>query len=486
MKLKELLCGIAYNLNGTDPETEISVPVTDSRRAKKDSLFICIDGTKRRGTDYLKNAKDNGAVACVISEASAKRSELSISCITVPDTRVASAVIWNNYYNRPAEKMRLYGITGTCGKTTTAGILMGILNSAGRKTGLIGTSGVFSGGRKLEIQGSETGDIAAAMTTPDPEYLYGALAEMRENGVTDAVIEVSSHAIYQKKTEPLSFFCGVFTNLSAEHLDLHGDMESYFAVKKSFLDKCQILIYNRDDRYGKRFYPIGYSYGLTNAENVIEHDGYMEFDFVAEEEKIRILSHNIGEFNIYNILAAITCARAAGVSPADISNGIFNAPPLSGRMERVTPKDCPVTVYIDYAHTPAAMEAVLSQLKKTNAENLTVLFGCGGDRDREKRHLMGETASRYAKRIIVTSDNPRWEDPENIIKEILTGIPEGTDVTVIKDRREAILYAVKTSVKGETIALLGKGHENYEIVEDRKIPFSEKEILHQALGFVNG
>lgn len=473
MKLSDLLCGIDHSLLGVSPDTEISVPVSDSRLACRNCLFLCIDGTKRNGKGYIKEAVSRGAAACVCEEP-----VKGVPSVTVSDVRSALSAVWNNFYGSPAKNMRLYGITGTNGKTSTSYFLKSILEASGRKTGLIGTSGCFAGDEEIELPGSEVSDYPAAMTTPDPGYLYRALAIMKERGVTDTVIEVSSHGIYHKRISALDFFCGVFTNLTPEHLDLHGDMETYFSVKKSFLDNCQIKIYNRDDKYGRRFYPMLYSYGITDTENVRRCGDETAYVLKCGREKIRITSCIPGDFTLYNTMAAAKCAAAAGICAAHIANGIGKVKSIPGRMEKVVSEDVAgFSVIIDFAHTPAAFENVLKSLKKTNAEKLTVLFGCGGDRDPAKRAPMGEIAARYADRIIVTDDNPRWEDHLKIIEDILKGIPKGKNVTVIPSRRDAVIYALETAKAGETVLLCGKGQENCEIIKGKKIPFSEKQII---------
>lgn len=478
MKLSILLEGVEHTLWKIDGDTEISLPVSDSREAVRNSLFICINGTHRRGTDYVKEAMRRGAAACV------SESELpsDIPCVLVDNVRRATAFIWNNYYGRPADSLRLFGVTGTCGKTSTALFLKSILEASGRKTGLIGTLGCFAGDEKIETESSEVPDIAAAMTTPDPRYLYGALRRMRDSGCEDAVIEVSSHSVYQHKIDALSFFGGIFTNLSPEHLDLHGNMEEYFRVKKSFFDKCKLKVYNRDDPYCRRFYPTVYNFGLSDGENTVISAKKTEYLLNCGEEKIKIETGVTGSFTVYNTMAAATCAYAAGISPSHIKEGIYNVSSIPGRMERaVSPEDFGFGVYIDFAHTPVALKEALSGLSEMKPSRLTVLFGCGGDRDREKRAPMGEIAAEYADRVIVTSDNCRNEDRNSIIDDILRGVPHRSGIAVIPERKEAIAYALESVIEGELILLAGKGQEEYEIIGDEKIPFSEKKIIAELL-----
>ena len=310
-RLSELLAGTDYTLSGVTPDVKISIPVSDSREAVANSLFICINGTRRNGENYAGDAVSAGAVAC-ISERILPR----LPCAAVPDVRCAAAHIWNNYYNHPSENMRLFGITGTSGKTSTSFFLKSILEHSGRKTGLIGSCGCYIGQRRLNIPGGETADIPAQMTTPDPKWLYGALSEMRNEGVTDAVIEVSSHAVYQHKTDALRFDYGIYTNLSPEHLDLHRDMDSYFAVKKTFLDNCDTVIYNRDDAYSDRFGKEKcYGYGADNAKAVRCDLSGVAYTLKYKDKTVCISTPVSGSFNLYNTMAAAAAAMCAGVVP---------------------------------------------------------------------------------------------------------------------------------------------------------------------------
>lgn len=476
MFLSELLEGLEYSTSGVEAEdTKISIPVTDSREAVKDCLFICLDGTRYSGESFAPEAVQRGAAACV-----AKSPIDGILTVCVADTRFAAAVIWNNYYSRPARDMRIFGITGTNGKTSTAVFLESILKADGRKTGIIGTLGCSSEGKVIECRGAEVSDIPAAMTTPDPKYLYGVLFEMRKMGVTDVVMEVSSHSLLQKKVAPLEFEVGIFTNLSPEHLDCHGDMETYFKVKSTLFCKCRKAVFNGDDEYGKRL--CGRHVSASLAKDVNTENG-CRYTLDIDKKSIPVHTSVRGAFTLYNTMLAAAAAIDAGVGDDAVTRGIAAVNNVCGRMERIVKsEEYGFDVFIDYAHTPRAIEAVLSGFAGRRGR-LVALFGCGGDRDREKRPLMGKAAVRFADRVIITSDNPRSEDTFAIIKDITDGLtPEDMGrCTVIPLRRDAVRYAVKTAVTGDIIVLLGKGHETWETVKNTKAYFSERDIVAEAL-----
>ena len=476
MKLSEILSGLEYTLSGVGEDTEISMPVTDSREAAKGSLFICIDGSRRCGADFAADAVKNGAAACAVQKNRAEKLS-GLPTVTVEDARLCAAAAWNNYFGRPGESMRLYGITGTNGKTSTAAFLEAILRCGGRKTGSIGTLGCFAGGEKIERRGAEVSDIPASMTTPDPKYLYEELRLMKDAGVTDAVMEVSSHALLQKKTAPLRFEWGIFTNLSPEHLDCHKTMENYFRAKASLFDNCRHSLLNSDDPWAARLSGIRAGTYLTDKVKC-SSDG-VSYTLNYAGMSLHISTCVAGSFTVYNTMLAAVCALEAGIAPCAVEEGIASVRAVRGRMEKIADRSVyGFDVLIDYAHTPGAMEASLSGLR--GCGRLTAVFGCGGDRDREKRPEMGRIAHRLCDRVIVTSDNPRTEDRLAIIEDIKKGIPDGGCV-VIPDRADAICYALETAAAGETVILMGKGHEDWETDAAGKKPFSERDICRRVL-----
>lgn len=477
MKLCDLLTGLGYKLSDISPDTEIETPATDSRLCSDNSLFIAINGTRRSGEDHITEALSNGAAAVVC-----ERRMKNVPCITVPDTRRAAALIWNNYFGNPARDMCLVGITGTNGKTSTSIFLKNILSASGRKTGLIGTLGAFVGEEKLSSSLGEVSDIAAAMTTPDPKYLYGALAKMKERGVNTVVMEVSSHSVLQKRIDALNFSLGIFTNLSPEHLDCHGNTEEYFRIKATFLGGCRKTAVNGDDPFGKRLSGIRYS--LSDTERVSLSDKETSYILNYCGRKIEIKTPVCGRFTVYNTLAAAYAALLVGVDDKYITEGIGKTKAIPGRMELIADKEkYGFSVYIDYAHTPTALFEVLSSLKKIkNNGRLIVVFGCGGDRDPKKRPEMGKIAATLADWVVVTSDNPRNERQMSIIDGILQGVPSGYDrITVAPMRRDAICTALEFARENDVILLAGKGHEGYEIIGNQMYDFSERQIVSELL-----
>ena len=477
MQLTKLLEGLEFTACGAPLDRDISCPATDSRSVGPDGLFICLRGTKRDGHRYAVEAVLRGAAACVCD------TYLSgIPCILVKDTRHAAAVIWNNYYGNPGHALRLVGITGTNGKTSTLSFLASILSTAGVRTGTIGTLGYRLNGKQISWEGAENPDIPAAMTTPDPRYLYGMLAYMREHGAQTVVMETSSHSLAQHKTDPLCFDVGIFTNLSPEHLDYHKDMEAYFQAKASLFDKCKISVINGDDPYGRRI--RGIHVGLYMAKNRRVRPEGVAYQLCYRGRTFPIRSRIAGTFTIYNTMFSAVAAIEMGAAPGDIIRGIANVAGICGRMERVVrAADVGFDVYIDYAHTPGALRAALEGLRQAvpRGGRLTVVFGCGGDRDPGKRPVMGAIASELCDRVIVTSDNARTENKNAIIQDILSGMELRPSDTVIPDRKEAIVYALETAMPGEIVLLAGKGHEDYETGPTGKQPFSEREIVSKTV-----
>lgn len=453
MKLGELLADLECQLFDVDETEEITSICSDSRLATEKGIFVCIKGSERDGHDFARHAAARGSV--ILSEKPIDGAR----CVVVRDTRLANSYINSNFYGRPQKGMRMIAVTGTNGKTSVCAYLRAILRCSGIKTGIMGTLGIMAEDEVLEIRESETEDIPAAMTTPDPACIYKALYEMKNRGIEAVVMEASSHAIAQKKLDPIEFEVGGFTNLSSEHLDFHGSMEEYFKTKASLFERCRLAVVNRDDEFGKRLLEM-----YPESVGVSAPSG-MNFDFTLQ-----------------NTVLAAEIARRMGIDDIYIKNGIENIKSIPGRMEQILSlQDAGFDAYIDYAHTPYAMETVLRSLcRRAVGRRITVVFGCGGDRDKSKRAEMGRVASMYADRVIVTSDNPRREDPMAIIGDILSGISCMDNVECISNRRDAITKAVESAEYGDILLLLGKGHEQYEIDRGGKHPFSESAILREC------
>lgn len=488
MRLSALLreAGMPACAGGADPE--ITGIASDSRRVRAGDLFVCIRGLHHDGHAYLHEVAAAGAAAAVVSEGCPGKSDIPV--IRTADTRSALAQLWDAFLGHPAREMRLVAVTGTNGKTSVSRMLCAILQEAGERTGLIGTVGCRSGDRPLAAAPE---DPLANMTTPDPADLYRMLAEMRADGVTTAVMEATSHALALGKLAPLHFAAGIFTNLTPEHLDFHGTMENYLAAKLKLFAACDIGIVNRDDPAGAAVEAACTGRAVSCAQREAADYSAREIRFRGDagvgylletpEGAFRVESPIPGRFTLENSLLAAACARELGIPPHVIQCALVRLSGIPGRMERVAlPGHLPFAVYIDYAHTPDALEKLLRTARELRRDGgrVVLLFGCGGDRDPSKRKPMGRIAAEMADLVILTSDNSRGEDPEAILREILRGMDRERPHTVIPNRAEAIAYAVETAREGDIILLAGKGHEQYEITRRGRMPFDEAALVRRA------
>lgn len=482
MKLSELFRGTdVLEYNGCE-ELEITGVTGDSRGDIRDGYaFLCISGTKFDGHDYINAAAERGATVA-ITEKIPENSK--IPYVLVKDTRLAASYIFANYFGNPEKKLKMIGVTGTNGKTSSVFMLRHILEDAGHSCGIIGTILCAWNGKEVDL----------GMTTPDPERLFGLLAKMYSDGVEYVIMEVSSHSLALGRVAPIKYKAAIYTNLTQDHLDFHKTMEEYARAKEILFRQSELGIFNTDNEYVKAAAEKSLCRSVTftvsgekadyKAENVDKSMNGVSYSIYKNGEKVIDVTSVIpGIISVYNTMGAVICALELGVGADKIRQGVKELSGVPGRMEKVTPSDCPFTAIIDYAHTPDALENVSNIIRSSKRpdQTLTVLFGCGGDRDRTKRPKMGEIATRLADKIIITSDNSRSEDPEKIIQDILAGIHKDANYTVIVDRREAIAYAVENAADGEIILIAGKGHENYEIKKDGKHPFSEKDEVAKAL-----
>lgn len=503
MKLCDLLSGITVKEYGVSSDTEIIQISSDSRSILGGGLFICVEGTSRNGHDFIGDALSKGAAAVVVSD----REKLTegVPYVLVDNTRLAEAYIWNNWYGDPAASMRTIAVTGTNGKTSTVFMIREILKRAGEKVGIITTVRAMADEETLgTFGGSSVTDAAGAMTTPDPEFLYGTIRMMKEKAVTVLVFEASSHALFQHKTDPLHIDCAVFTNLSEEHLDFHGTMDNYFKAKLRLAEAAENLVVNADDEYmfrirdmyGERKRVITCSADIRSLRHLsadvsalrqkpISLDG-SDYIYFSKDAVFRLICPVPGEFTVQNSLLAASAAMVLSANAEHVKNALAELRSIDGRLEQIDLEQFGVTfkVFVDYAHTPAALESLLLSMRKLRhrGQRITLLFGCGGDRDRSKRRKMGAIASRLADFVIITSDNSRLEDPDEIIAEIVSGIDLEKSHAVIKSRREAIIYAVREARDDDIIILAGKGHEKYEIDSKGKRPFDEAAIVVEAVG----
>jgi UDP-N-acetylmuramoyl-L-alanyl-D-glutamate--2,6-diaminopimelate ligase len=483
MRLDMLAEGLRHNLTGDPAGTEIRGLSRDSRTISEGELFFAIKGEHFDGNEFIDEVIKKGASAVVYE--SPPPSELTVPYLQVEDINLAMAWMADRFYGHPSGRLQVTGVTGTNGKTTITYILDHILRLAGKKTGVIGTIRYKIGDNQLK----------AVMTTPDALDFQRLLSDMVNEGVTHVVSEVSSHSLSLRRIDFTDFHTSVFTNLTRDHLDFHGDMEDYYTAKRRlFLELAgSAAIINTDDPYGKRLlselrssrpelsiltYGLGADADLR-AEEIDESFDGLRFNLLYSGRSTRIKTGLIGQTNLYNILAAVGAAVKLGIGWQKVIEGVKTFEGVEGRMEPLRPvKD--LLVIIDYAHTPDALAKVIQTLRRLTENRIITVFGCGGDRDRGKRPLMGDISERLSDMTIITSDNPRGEDPEDIIKDVVGGIGEG-EYIVEPDRREAIHMAVQMAAKGDVVIVAGKGHEEYQEIRGVRYPFSDKEVIREAL-----
>ena len=481
MKLKELLKGMEARIPRHLPEADIKHVSADSGRVRKGSLFVAIRGSEFDGHEFIGKALKKGAGAAISERALAGNENV----IRVRDSRKALSRIAKNFYGAPAEKLKTIGITGTNGKTTVSFLAESILKEAGMPAGLIGTIG-YRSGRNI---------APAAGTTPGPLELNRILYGIAKKKMKAVVMEVSSHALDQGRTADIFFDTAIFTNLTAEHLDYHRNMREYLSSKARIfanLKKDGFAVLNADDKNVKKCeksVPAGnrVTYGLKKPAEVTAEviksglDGSCFIIKAKNRVSFPINTRLPGLYNVSNILAAAATGIAWGISPAVIKRGIEKVNNISGRLEPVEAGQ-PFRVFVDYAHTHGALLNVLKCLKSNKTGRIITVFGCGGERDRKKRPLMGLVASRFSDYVIVTDDNPRREDPGAITGQIEKGInKKNVKYDVIHDRRKAIEKALKTASAGDIVLIAGKGHEKSQIIGTTAIPFDDKQVTMEVL-----
>lgn len=451
-------------------ELEIKGITNDSRLVKEGFAFINTANEECYNADAVKNG-----ASVIVTKA---KTDFE-NAVVVEDPGKAFAQMSANWYGNPAKSLKILGVTGTNGKTSVTYMLKAILEKTGKKVGLIGTNQNLIG-EKI---------IPAINTTPNAYYLNGLLSEMKNAGCEYVVMEVSSHALYNDNVYGISFKAAMFTNLTQDHLDFHGSMEEYFASKLKLFKMCDIAIVNADDEYANKILSAINCKKVTYGVNTMADYTAKAINCLPSAISYKLLSDKLahisvntgGNFTVYNSLCAVSCALEIGIDIEDITSALADFKGVKGRAEVVpTPQD--YTVIIDYAHTPDGLKNILKTFKACAKNRLIVLFGCGGDRDKTKRAPMGEIASIYADYVIVTSDNPRTENPTDIIEDIMSGIPNGLFTgKVIEDRAEAIKFALSIAQKDDIIVLAGKGHETYQIIGKTKYPFDERDIIKAAL-----
>ena len=489
MTFQQVLDGAEVLAQSGDPG--VSSVEYDSRRVKPGCVFVAMRGESSDGNRFIDQAIQAGAVA-VVTDSAAEQPRPGVAWAVVTHGRRALARVSANFYKKPAERIAITGITGTNGKSTTAFLVEAILTAAGRKSALIGTIEYHVAGKVLP----------APHTTPEALDLNRILNEALGNGATEAVMEVSSHALAQERVYGVPFDVAVFTNLTRDHLDYHNSMEEYFAAKKTMFEGCgteppRAVVTNLDDESGAKVAELsrkrssvvlkyGWERGDLHAGNVEITTRGTRFDLITPAGKIAVFSALIGRVNVYNIMAAAGAAYARGCSAQAMAAGIDRLACVPGRFERV---DCgqPFTVVVDYAHTDDALRNLTALARElvsgggAKGRVLTV-FGCGGDRDRKKRPLMGEAAGRGSDFVVLTSDNPRSEDPLAIINDAVVGLQKTcVRYSVEPDRRKAIALALAEARPGDIVLLAGKGHEKVQVTREGAIPFDDLEVAREAL-----
>ena len=475
MLLSELARPTEHTLYGDD--VQVGELCYNSRKVKPGDVFCCVVGTFADGHEFAKQAIDAGAAALVVEH----RLPFDIPQLQVENTRIAMAEMAAAKYGYPSRAMQMIGVTGTNGKTSVTYMIKAILESSGKKVGLIGTIRNMIGQRNIDTE----------RTTPESVDLQAILAMMRDDGVDAVVMEVSSHSLDQHRVYGIEFDVGIFTNLTQDHLDYHKTFENYFAAKKKLFDASRFAVINIDDSYAKELIDelnIPYStYGIRENADLRAGDidittRGVQFNLYTEKGKLPMYVPIPGLFSVFNAMAASAAALHIGCDIDVIRNALTNMLSVSGRLEPLPTGDHGFSVLLDYAHTPDALENVLKTVRGLCKGKMICLFGCGGDRDHAKRPIMGEIAGRYADFLVVTSDNPRTENPMDIINAIMDGVKKsGCEYVVIENRREAIEFALHHANKDDVIILAGKGHETYQEINGGKHHFDEKEIVAEIL-----
>jgi UDP-N-acetylmuramoyl-L-alanyl-D-glutamate--2,6-diaminopimelate ligase len=488
MILRDLVPSLSRVTASGSLDTEVAVLTASSREVAPGMLFAAIRGTTIDGHRFIGDALAAGASVILAETAPPVDLDPAVTWLHVPDSREALSTLASTLAGHPWRDLAIAGVTGTNGKTTTAFLVHHLMKTAWHRAGLLGTI-LVDDGEKAET---------AKHTTPGSIELCALLGRMRDNGCRGVAMEVSSHGIHQKRISAIGFDACVFTNLTQDHLDYHGTIEAYYQAKADWFQalaanphgKKPVAVINTDDAFGLnlaaslegRMPVIRFGFNVHcdfRANNFRQNPRGMEFELAAKGKTFLVRAPLIGRFNVYNLLAALAAANACGIRPREAVAALAHAPQVPGRMENVGNAGG-ATVFVDYAHTPDALENACRTLKELDPRRLITVFGCGGDRDKGKRPLMAAAAARHSDACVITSDNPRSEDPLEIIREIEAGMG-GKGHLSIPDRAEAISYAVKNSLSGDIILIAGKGHETTQQFADRVIDFDDRKFASKAL-----
>ena len=484
MILKELLKGVTYTELKGGAEREISGLTYDSRTASEGYCFFAVSGTVVDGHNFIAKAIEGGAAAVVCERIPEEVAELECNFVVVEDSNLAMGTIASNFYGNPSHELKVVGVTGTNGKTTIATLLYDLVQSMGYKAGLISTV-VYKVGAK---------SIESTHTTPDAIRLNAMMREMVDEGCDYCFMECSSHAIVQQRIHGLRFVGALFTNITHEHLDYHKTFAEYIRAKKSFFDalpKSAFALVNADDRNGEVMLQNTKASRHTLSLQRMADFRAKVIEMMVEGMELRIDDKEVwvqflGRFNAYNLLTVYGAAVLLGFDKEEILTHLSMLRPVSGRFETVVANDG-TTAIVDFAHTPDALENIINTIDelRNNGQRLIVVCGCGGDRDKTKRPVMGGMASKRGDIAIFTSDNPRTEDPEQILREMEEGVEAGDKYLKIADRHEAIKTAVMLAEPGDIVLLAGKGHEDYQIVGTEKLPFNDKSVVKEYFAKFN-
>jgi len=485
VKLRDLFEGAEASIPPAAEDLEIRQVASDSRKVKPRALFFALHGAQSDGNAFVRDAVSRGAAAIASEETVPASMPSSVAWIRVREARKTLALTGANFFGHPAEALQLVAVTGTNGKTTTSSLVDAMVKASGAKTGLFGTIAYHT----------PLGEYPAPNTTPESVDLQGFLAEIRDAGGRFAVLEASSHALAMERLWGCHFAAAVFTNLTREHMDYHKTFEDYFAAKKKLFEGTgasapEVAVINADDEYGKRLTGLAkktVTYGLESDADITTKKFQLTFNglaFTAQTPhgKLQVASSLVGRINVYNILAAIGAAQALRLSAEIIQDGIRSLESVSGRFQRIDLGQ-PYFVIVDYAHTDDALENLIRTARELNPKGrIITLFGCGGGKDRTKRPVMGEVTGRLSDLTILSSDNPRTEDPLKIISDIIVGLQKTSGKYLIEpDREKAIGAAMDEARAGDIVLLAGKGHENYQILADRTLEFDDRDVARRAL-----
>ncbi|MBU3159007.1 UDP-N-acetylmuramoyl-L-alanyl-D-glutamate--2,6-diaminopimelate ligase [Clostridium frigoris] len=476
MKLRKIMENINFDLIKGDIDIDIKEIQYDSRKVKKGDVFFAIEGYQMDGHKYIQSAINNGAVAVVCHK---EIENVDVVVIKAQDSRKALAISSSNYYGNPSRSMKMIGVTGTNGKTTSAFMIKAILEQKGYKVGLIGTIANFVGKKKIHTE----------RTTPESLELHELFKEMVDSNVDYCVMEVSSHSLSLDRVYGIEFCESIFTNLTQDHLDFHKTFENYFNAKLKLFKLSKISVINIDDEYGEKAYNSiknsKLSFALNHKADIMASDIKMhsrgsKFTLKYKESSFDIELNIPGNYNVYNALGCIAVCLNQGVEISVIREALKKVQ-VPGRCELVENNhNLGFEIILDYAHTPDGLENILETVREFTKGKLISVYGCGGDRDKTKRPIMGRIGTNLSDFSFITSDNPRTEDPLEIIKDVVLGI-EKNNFEIIENRREAIKRAIESAKTGDIIVIAGKGHEDYQILKDKTIHFDEREVISEIL-----